>query len=85
MCRQAMEQASISSDDIACIGITNQRNTFVLWDKNTGLPIHHAIVWQDSRCGEMADRLAPSKSAKVPLPLPAKNSVLTSRCFQSAG
>lgn len=44
MCRQAMEQASISSDDIACIGITNQRNTFVLWDKNTGLPIHHAIV-----------------------------------------
>ena len=64
MCRQAMEQASISSDDIACIGITNQRNTFVLWDKNTGLPIHHAIVWQDSRCGEMADRLASEQIGK---------------------
>ncbi|MCI8484765.1 MAG: glycerol kinase GlpK [Lachnospiraceae bacterium] len=64
MCRQAMEKASITGEEIACIGITNQRNTFVLWDKNTGLPIHKAIVWQDGRCGDMAEKLAAEQIGK---------------------
>lgn len=48
-CKDAMERAGIMADDIAAIGITNQRATCVVWDKNTGKPLYHAIVWQDSR------------------------------------
>jgi glycerol kinase len=45
----AIEKAGITRDDIKAIGITNQRETTVLWDKNTGEPVHNAIVWQDTR------------------------------------
>ena len=47
----AISQAGISPNEIACIGITNQRATAVIWDKETGFPLCHAIVWQDSRSG----------------------------------
>jgi glycerol kinase len=47
--RQAMQQARLSARDIAGIGITNQRETTVLWERATGKPIHNAIVWQDRR------------------------------------
>ena len=43
--------------DIAAIGITNQRETTVVWDRNTGVPIHHAIVWQDRRTAARCDQL----------------------------
>ena len=56
-CRAAIEKASISANDIAAIGITNQRETTIVWDKETGEPIYNAIVWQDRRtadyCAEM--------------------------------
>ena len=56
-CRAAIEKAGISADDIAAIGITNQRETTIVWDKETGEPIYNAIVWQDRRtadyCAEM--------------------------------
>lgn len=45
----AIEKAGITRDDIKAIGITNQRETTLLWDKNTGEPVHNAIVWQDTR------------------------------------
>ena len=49
MCKNAMASAGISPDEIAAIGITNQRATCVVWDKNTGIPYYNAIVWQDMR------------------------------------
>ena len=47
--REAIAKAGIAATDIAAIGITNQRETTVVWNRKTGLPIHHAIVWQDRR------------------------------------
>jgi len=47
--QQALAQAGLSARDIAAIGITNQRETTVVWNRRTGLPIHNAIVWQDRR------------------------------------
>src|SRR5918993_1994203 len=49
--REALEDAGASARDIAAIGITNQRETVVMWDKETGEPVHNAIVWQDRRGG----------------------------------
>lgn len=51
-CRQVINQAKISAHAIASIGITNQRETIVAWDRNTGIPIYHAIVWQDRRTAD---------------------------------
>ena len=51
----ALEDAAVEADEIACIGITNQRETAVLWDRASGEPIHNAIVWQ---CRRTADRCA---------------------------
>ena len=48
-CRAAIEKAGGGADNIAAIGITNQRETTVVWDRATGKPIHNAIVWQDRR------------------------------------
>jgi glycerol kinase len=70
----ALAKAHVDAKDLAAVGVTNQRETTVVWDKNTGKPIHNAIVWQDTRtdliCNELAkvggqDRLR----AKVGLPL----------------
>ena len=53
----ALAAAKISGADIAAIGITNQRETTVVWDKKTGAPIHKAIVWQCRRTADVCDRL----------------------------
>jgi glycerol kinase len=55
----------ISSQEIAAIGITNQRETTVLWDKRTGLPIHRAIVWQDRRTAEFCAQLKQGPHAEL--------------------
>jgi glycerol kinase len=47
--REALQRAGLQARDIAAIGITNQRETAIVWDRATGRPIHHAIVWQDRR------------------------------------
>lgn len=56
-CRKVMQQVDAKATDIASIGITNQRETTVIWNRKTGKPIHHAIVWQDrrtsGRCSEL--------------------------------
>ena len=54
---KALEDAGLAASDIAAIGITNQRETVVVWDRATGRPIHNAIVWQDRRTAPMCDRL----------------------------
>ena len=52
-----MAQAGCTAKDIAAIGITNQRETTLVWNRNTGAPIHKAIVWQDRRTSAFCDRL----------------------------
>jgi glycerol kinase len=56
-CRAAMEKAGVRADEIAGIGITNQRETTLVWERATGKPIHPAIVWQDRRTSELCQRL----------------------------
>lgn len=57
----AISNAKIEGSEIACVSITNQRETTVVWDKETGKPIHHAIVWQCRRTQEIADELKSHK------------------------
>jgi len=54
----AMEKAKISAEELAAIGVTNQRETTVVWNKKTGKPYYNAIVWQDTRTDEICKRLA---------------------------
>lgn len=56
-CRNAIAAAGIKPSDIAGIGITNQRETVVIWDKETGEPVHRAIVWQDRRTSGFTSEL----------------------------
>ena len=53
----AMNQIGASAEDIAAIGITNQRETTIVWDRDTGEPVCHAIVWQCRRTSEYCDQL----------------------------
>jgi glycerol kinase len=55
--RAALAQASLTAGDIAAIGITNQRETTILWDRNSGQPVSNAIVWQDRRTAGFCDEL----------------------------
>ena len=54
---EAMSKIGATAEDIAAIGITNQRETTIVWDKNTGEPVYHAIVWQCRRTSEYCDTL----------------------------
>jgi glycerol kinase len=54
----ALSKADITRHDVAAIGITNQRETAVVWDRTTGKPVYNAIVWQDTRTQPIVDRLA---------------------------
>lgn len=58
---QVIKKAKIKSSQIAAIGVTNQRETTILWDKNTGKPIHRAIVWQDRRTADFCASLKRKK------------------------
>jgi glycerol kinase len=55
--QQAIEKSDFSAENIAAIGITNQRETVLVWDKNTGEPVYNAIVWQDKRTSNYCDEL----------------------------
>ncbi|MEA5455334.1 glycerol kinase GlpK [Sinomonas sp. JGH33] len=71
---QALSTANLTRYDICAVGITNQRETAVVWDKGTGEPVYNAIVWQDTRTQPIVDELAASGgverfTAKVGLPL----------------
>jgi glycerol kinase len=56
-CREAMKKAALAPKDIAALGITNQRETTVVWDRVTGKAVHRAIVWQDRRTADICARL----------------------------
>ena len=56
-CREVIAKAGISASEIAAIGITNQRETTLVWDKDTGKPVYNAIVWQDRRTSAMCQAL----------------------------
>jgi glycerol kinase len=62
---QAIEKAGLTASDIAAIGITNQRETTVVWDRRTGQPVGNAIVWQDRRTAPMCERLRKSGRANA--------------------
>jgi glycerol kinase len=55
---EALQKANASADDIAGLGITNQRETSVVWDRNTGEPVMNAIVWQDTRTDKLVDEFS---------------------------
>lgn len=61
-CRAALSQAGIGGEDILCIGITNQRETTVVWDRNSGEAVYPAIVWQDRRTADYCKDLKQDKT-----------------------
>src|SRR5215210_2184958 len=71
----ALERAGLSNREIAAIGITNQRETTILWDRATGRPVYNAIVWQDRRtssyCGEIRRQFGAAIRAKTGLEVDA--------------
>ena len=54
--KQALDGAGLQVGDLAALGITNQRETTVLWERDTGKPVHRAIVWQDRRSADVCGR-----------------------------
>jgi glycerol kinase len=56
--RAALDRGGLQASDLAAVGITNQRETAVVWDRRTGEPVHNAIVWQDTRTDRICDELA---------------------------
>ena len=78
--RAAIENAGLTAADIAAIGITNQRETVVIWDRTTGQPIHNAIVWQDRRT---ADTCAVLKDAGHEAAVKAKTGLLLDPYFSA--
>ena len=66
--RDALEKAGASGKDIAALGIANQRETTLLWNRDTGQPIHNAIVWQDTRVDDYVSEF--SRTGGKPLVLP---------------
>jgi glycerol kinase len=77
-CRAALHQAGVSARDIAAIGIANQRETTLLWDRASGRPLHRAIVWQDRRTADFCARL---KSAGHEAAFTAKTGLLLDPYF----
>lgn len=63
--RRVLEEAGLDAGDIAAIGIVNQRETTVLWDRKTGEPVHNAIVWQDRRTAAACDTLRKAGHADI--------------------
>ncbi|WPF83032.1 glycerol kinase GlpK [Sanguibacter sp. 4.1] len=59
----ALTRGNLTHDDIAAVGITNQRETAVVWDRNTGKPVYNAIVWQDTRTQKIVDELGGEEGA----------------------
>jgi len=57
VCREVLSASQLSAEDINSIGITNQRETTLVWDKHTGEPVYNAIVWQDRRTAQYCDQL----------------------------
>ncbi|AHF16149.1 glycerol kinase GlpK [Niabella soli] len=77
---EAIVKAGLSAADIACIGITNQRETTVVWDRATSQPVYNAIVWQDRRTSDYCDAL---KQEGHSAPIKAKTGLVTDAYFSA--
>ena len=80
VCREALQNGGLSAGDVAAIGITNQRETTLVWDAQSGMPIHPAIVWQDRRT---ADYCAELKAAGHEAAVAAKTGLLIDPYFSA--
>lgn len=80
-CREAMRRAEARAQDIAAIGVTNQRETVVVWERASGRPIHRALVWQDRRT---ADRCAALRAGGHEAIVAAKTGLLADPYFSGA-
>lgn len=63
--QQCLKNANISSSDVVAAGITNQRETTIVWDKTTGMPVYNAIVWQDRRTAQMCEKIIAAGKSKI--------------------
>jgi glycerol kinase len=80
VCREAMSKGGAAAKDIAAIGITNQRETTIVWDRSTGKSIHRAIVWQDRRTAPRCEEL---KKASYETTIAAKSGLLLDPYFSA--
>src|SRR5438067_3062504 len=78
---EALGRARLAPGDIAAIGITNQRETTIVWDRRTGEPIHNAIVWQDRRTADFCERLKAAGATDV---IQAKTGLLIDAYFSAS-
>src|SRR5437762_7316614 len=78
---EALGRAQLRASDIAAIGITNQRETTILWDRETGEPIHNAIVWQDRRTADYCERLKAEGAGET---IQAKTGLLIDAYFSAS-
>src|SRR4249920_411683 len=62
---EALERASLQPRDVVALGITNQRETTIVWDRETGEPVYNAIVWQDRRTAEACEALKRNGSSSI--------------------
>jgi glycerol kinase len=79
--RTALREADADAGDLAAVGISNQRETTVVWDRRTGRPVHPAIVWQDTRTADAVARIGDQDRyrAKTGLPVSTYSSALKLR------
>jgi len=78
---EALGRAHVRPKDIAAIGITNQRETTIVWDRETGEPVHHAIVWQDRRTADYCERLKAEGAGEA---IQAKTGLLIDAYFSAS-
>ncbi len=78
---EALGRARVRPQDIAAIGITNQRETTIVWDRETGQPVHHAIVWQDRRTADYCERLKTEGAGEA---IQAKTGLLIDAYFSAS-
>src|SRR3979409_1614593 len=78
---EALGRAHVRPKDVAAIGITNQRETTIVWDRETGEPIHNAIVWQDRRTADYCQRLKAEGAGET---IQAKTGLLIDAYFSAS-
>src|SRR5204863_4981760 len=78
---EALGRARVRPADVAAIGITNQRETTIVWDRKTGEPIHNAIVWQDRRTADYCERLKAGGAGET---IQAKTGLLIDAYFSAS-
>ena len=79
--QEALKKAGLSASDISALGITNQRETTVLWNRKTGAPVHNAIVWQDRRAEPLCAALREQGMAET---IQAKTGLLIDAYFSGS-